>query len=72
MRAGVNILPGCAYAQRKPAEVEMESFSLSGNSQQLAGGAMVARTVHGPHPVLRARPPVAPGFVPDEFVLAEA
>jgi hypothetical protein len=53
-------------------EAEMESFSLSGNSQQLADGAMVARPIHGPHPVLRAGPPAAPGFAPDESMVAEA
>ena len=54
------------------AEVEMELLSLSGNSQQLAGGAMVARPTHGPHVVLRAGSPAASGFVPDESMVAEA
>jgi hypothetical protein len=49
----------------------MELFSLLGNSQQLDGGAMLARPIHGPHPALRAWPPAASGFVPDEFVATE-
>ena len=50
----------------------MELLSLSGNSQQLAGGAMVARPTHGPHVVLRAGSPAAPGFAADELMAAEA
>jgi len=50
----------------------MELCSLSGNSQQLDGGAMVARPIHGLHPVLHAGPPAAPGFAADERMAAEA
>jgi hypothetical protein len=50
----------------------MELCSLSGNSQQLAGGALVARPTHGPHVLLRAGSPAASGFVPDESMVAEA
>lgn len=49
----------------------MELFSILGNSQQLDGGAMFARPIHGPHPTLRAGPPAASGFVPDESVATE-
>jgi hypothetical protein len=50
----------------------MELCSLSGNSQQLDGGAMVARPIHGLHPVLHAGSPAAPGFAADELMAAEA
>jgi hypothetical protein len=46
----------------------MELFSILGNSQQLDGGAMFVRPIHGPNPALRAGPPAASGFVPDESV----
>jgi len=46
----------------------MELFSLIGNSQQLDGGAMSARPIHGPRPARRAGPPMASGFAPGESV----
>ncbi len=49
----------------------MELFSILGNSQQLDGGAMLVRPIHGPHPSLRSGPPAASGFVPDESVATE-
>ena len=66
-------MPECAYARCKLwREVAMELCSLSGNSQQLNGGAMVARLIHGLHSVLRAGSPAAPGFAADELMAAEA
>jgi hypothetical protein len=46
----------------------MKLWSILGNSQRLDGGAMYVRPIPGPHPALRAGPPSASGFVPDESV----
>jgi hypothetical protein len=46
-------------------------WSLLGNSQQLDGGAMLARPIIEFHPALRAGPLAASGFVPDESVATE-
>jgi hypothetical protein len=44
----------------------MKLFSILGNSQRLDGGAMLARSIHGPHPALCTGSPAASGFVADE------
>jgi len=50
----------------------MQLWSITGNSQQLDGGAMLVRPIRGPNPALRAGPPSASGFAPGESVATQS